>query len=637
MKYFFRPLLVFLCLLSAAGAQTLDTEQLNFLTLINNYRAQNGAGPLQISLTLQQSSQWMSEDMAAKNYFSHTDSLGRDPFTRMAAFGYSYGTYKGENLAAGNSSAQGALTQWQNACDADSSGACTYAHRVNMLNPNYKVIGIGRAYGAGSTYRWYWTTDFGGYVDQTGGTGGGGGGGGTPAPSILFFSATPSSVVPGQSTILSWSVSGATTVAIDSGVGDVTSQTSRVVTPSQTTTYRLTATNSGGSTSASTTVSVATVSSDTQPPTTPSISAAALSASQVNLFWTMSTDNIGVAGYQIFRNGTLLTALSGTQSYTDISVSGGTDYTYTVRAYDAAGNYSALSRGAQVTTPGTASGGGTPVPAAITVFAGSGQSATVATGFPARLQAKVVDAKSAPVSGVTVSFSTPTSGPSATFFGAGGVLANVSTDANGIATSPELTANGIAGTFTVSATVTGLAPAVFTLSNATADVPPPPSTATTIWGTDTPSYWSYQTGSGMEFGVRFRSDVAGTILGVRFFKIAGDGGVHTGSLWTRDGKLLATGTFVNETAAGWQTVMFSSPVAISANTTYIASYHTNSGTYATSPFFFWSHGGDNSSLHALQNGVDGQNGVFASGSATTFPSNGSTRAENYWVDVLFGR
>src|SRR5438270_13258067 len=87
-----------------AQNSTLDAEQSAFLTLINNYRAQNGAGPLQVSVALQQSSQWMSNDMAAKNYFSHTDSLGRDPFTRMAAFGYSYYP-AGENLAAGYAAA----------------------------------------------------------------------------------------------------------------------------------------------------------------------------------------------------------------------------------------------------------------------------------------------------------------------------------------------------------------------------------------------------------------------------------------------------------------------------------------------------------------------------------------------------
>src|SRR5579872_2461009 len=116
-----------------AQTTTLDAQQSAFLTLINNYRAQNGAGPLQVSATLQQSSQWMSNDMATKNYFNHTDSLGRDPFTRMTAFGYTYYP-EGENIAAGNSDAQNTFTQWVNACDPDSSGNCTYGHRQNMLN-----------------------------------------------------------------------------------------------------------------------------------------------------------------------------------------------------------------------------------------------------------------------------------------------------------------------------------------------------------------------------------------------------------------------------------------------------------------------------------------------------------------------
>lgn len=149
-----------------SGSATIDATELDFLNLINAYRAQNGAGPLQVSAALQNSSVWMSTDMANKNYFSHTDSLGRDPGSRIQSFGYSSFTW-GENIAAGSSDAQSALNQWINACDPDSSGTCTYAHRMNMLNPSFKVIGIGRAYNSNSTYKWYWTTDFGGTVDQT--------------------------------------------------------------------------------------------------------------------------------------------------------------------------------------------------------------------------------------------------------------------------------------------------------------------------------------------------------------------------------------------------------------------------------------------------------------------------------------
>lgn len=72
---------------TSTGTPTLDSEESNFLTLINNYRAQNGAGPLQVSIALENSSLWMSNDMATNNYVSHTDSLGRSPATRLAAFG----------------------------------------------------------------------------------------------------------------------------------------------------------------------------------------------------------------------------------------------------------------------------------------------------------------------------------------------------------------------------------------------------------------------------------------------------------------------------------------------------------------------------------------------------------------------
>jgi len=137
---------------SSSPASALDGEEQAFLGLINQYRAQNGLGGLSLDGQLNAASKWMSEDMGANNYFSHTDSLGRDPFTRMAAFGYNYNTWKGENLAAGSEGAQAAFDLWKN-----SSG-----HNANMLNGNFTVIGIGRAYTGGSSFGWYWTTDFGG-------------------------------------------------------------------------------------------------------------------------------------------------------------------------------------------------------------------------------------------------------------------------------------------------------------------------------------------------------------------------------------------------------------------------------------------------------------------------------------------
>lgn len=137
------------------GNSSLDEEELAFLGLINQYRVQNGLRQLQLSIALTQAADWMSNDMASKNYFDHTDSQGRDPFARIGQFGYSYSGYSGENIAAGNASASNTFTQWRNSA----------GHNANMLSSSYKVIGIGRAYNAGSSYRWYWTTDFGGYVD----------------------------------------------------------------------------------------------------------------------------------------------------------------------------------------------------------------------------------------------------------------------------------------------------------------------------------------------------------------------------------------------------------------------------------------------------------------------------------------
>ena len=146
-----------------------DGEEMAFLTLINNYRAQNGLGALTISTNLNRAAAWMSEDLARNRLFSHTDSLGRSPSQRATDCGYPSGA--GENLAAGTnwSSAQSAFTAWQN-----SSG-----HNANMLGSYYQQIGIGRYYLAGSQYGWYWTTAFGTTND---GTGGGGAGNPTNTP-----------------------------------------------------------------------------------------------------------------------------------------------------------------------------------------------------------------------------------------------------------------------------------------------------------------------------------------------------------------------------------------------------------------------------------------------------------------------
>ena len=89
-----------------------------------------------------------------------------------------------------------------------------------------------------------------------------------------------------------------------------------------------------------------------------------------------------------------------------------------------------------------------------------------------------------------------------------------------------------------------------------------------------------------ELGMKFQSTVPGWVAGVRFYKGAGNSGTHTGSLWTSSGTLLATGTFTNETASGWQTLTFANPVQISANTTYVVSYYDPDGHYAVDEEYF---------------------------------------------------
>ena len=118
-------------------------------------------------------------------------------------------------------------------------------------------------------------------------------------------------------------------------------------------------------------------------------------------------------------------------------------------------------------------------------------------------------------------------------------------------------------------------------------------------------------GNAIELGVRFRSQVNGYITGVRFYKGAENTGPHVGHLWTNTAaSCWPQATFTNETATGWQRVTFASPVPITANTTYVASYHTASGHYAVDRPYFQPAGTANPPLRALSDGQDGPNGVY---------------------------
>jgi uncharacterized protein YkwD len=145
----------------SARATAYDAEELNFLRLINDYREDNGLGPLLLSDTLSVASERHSHDMARYHFFAHITAassyyaVNSEPWDRMRADGYDYNTFMGENIAVGYESAEAAFAAWRR----------SPSHNAAMLDGRYRVIGIARIHPPGS--RWYWTTDFGATEDPT--------------------------------------------------------------------------------------------------------------------------------------------------------------------------------------------------------------------------------------------------------------------------------------------------------------------------------------------------------------------------------------------------------------------------------------------------------------------------------------
>ena len=101
-----------------------------------------------IRATLTRVAQAHSEDMARREYFSHTNPDGRSPFDRMTAAGYKY-SLAAENIAAGQTTPHSVIDAWMN----------SPGHRANILNCGLTEIGVG--YATGGSYRHYWTQAFG--------------------------------------------------------------------------------------------------------------------------------------------------------------------------------------------------------------------------------------------------------------------------------------------------------------------------------------------------------------------------------------------------------------------------------------------------------------------------------------------
>ena len=158
----------------------------------------------------------------------------------------------------------------------------------------------------------------------------------------------------------------------------------------------------------------------------------------------------------------------------------------------------------------------------------------------------------------------------------------------------------------------------------------------TIWESDaTPANISSNDSSPVNLGVKFSPNQNGWITGIRFYKGSANGGTHVGDLWDSSGDLLGQVTFTNESATGWQYAYFSSPIQVTAGTTYVASYFAPKGEYSYDPGTFTNSGVSNPPLDAPQSSaVSGGNGVYAYGGAPVFPTN-TYNATNYWVDVVF--
>ncbi len=251
-----------------------------------------------------------------------------------------------------------------------------------------------------------------------------------------------------------------------------------------------------------------------------------------------------------------------------------------------------------------------------------------------------VTAATAGPGSVTVSWSAPGSSSTITSYTVTPFVGTTAGTPVTVSGSPPATSttlsgltNGTTYTFKVSATSavgTGLASG--------ASNPATPESSLTcpcnVFGTQTPGTVDAGDGLAVNLGMAFTSDTNGFITGARFYKAAANTGTHVGSLWSASGTLLAQATFTNETASGWQQVTFSSAVAVTAGTTYVVSYYAPNGHYAATANGF-SNQVNAAPLYGLATAsTPNGNGVYSYASTSTFPVN-TFQSTNYWVDPVF--
>ncbi|MEN8165888.1 MAG: DUF4082 domain-containing protein [Pseudomonadota bacterium] len=256
----------------------------------------------------------------------------------------------------------------------------------------------------------------------------------------------------------------------------------------------------------------------------------------------------------------------------------------------------------------------TPPPAPPTQIALTPAGAGTNLFNPVNYQATIQDQFGNPVTSATDPVTFSTTGVTGTFSPSATV-----TPANGVASvtfTPTTT-----GTATLTASATGL-------TDGTASLTVSAIPDQTVFTGELPAASdASDNGSSYEMGMKFQSAAAGYIKTIRYYKSPSEIGTHQGRIWTSAGLLLATVTFANETASGWQEQALDTPINIQANTTYVVSVNANSN------FAFTKSGlatpiinGDLSSV------ADGNNGVF--GTPAVFPT-GSWQNSNYFRDIVF--
>lgn len=130
-----------------APAATVADDQSRVLALVNTQRAQHGCAALTRSQPLTTLAQNFSAEMAARNFFDHTDPDGKSPWDRAKILGIT--NLGGENIAMGQQSPDEVMTAWMNSA----------GHRANILNCSYHSLGVGVFRGSGGGP--WWTQDFG--------------------------------------------------------------------------------------------------------------------------------------------------------------------------------------------------------------------------------------------------------------------------------------------------------------------------------------------------------------------------------------------------------------------------------------------------------------------------------------------